>query len=175
METTKNDLPPDTKQFFYKLSEYLDTKLLYYGSVQRSDYVPGKSDIDIDIFTDNPDSLITKLQHFLHLKKKKVKKTMYIIDDKTIYGHKVKYENKGAQIKAEFAIYSEEDKEIVIKHHQMKTVLPIYISILLYILKTFYYRIPILTKSFYINSKNWLLDKVGNPNNKFIILEDQQQ
>ena len=175
METTKNDLPPDTKQFFYKLSEYLDTKLLYYGSVQRSDYVPGKSDIDIDIFTDNPDSLITKLQHFLHLKKKKVKKTMYIIDDKTIYGHKVKYENKGNQIKAEFAIYSEGDKAIVIKQHQHKMVLPIYISILLYILKTFYYRIPILTKSFYINSKNWLLNKVGNPNNKFIILEDQQQ
>ena len=98
---------------------------------------------------------------------------MYIIDDKTIYGHKVKYENKGSQIKAEFAIYSEGDKEIIIKQHQNKMVLPIYISILLYILKTFYYRIPILTKSFYINSKNWLLDKVGNPNNKFIILEDQ--
>jgi len=66
METTKNDLPQDIKQFFYKLSDYLDTKLLYYGSVQRSDYVPGKSDIDVDIFTDNPDSLITKLQHFLN-------------------------------------------------------------------------------------------------------------
>jgi len=98
---------------------------------------------------------------------------MYIIDDKTVYGHKVKYENKEEKIKAEFAIYSEEDKEIVIKHHQLKTDLPIYISILLYILKTFYYRIPILTKSFYINSKNWLLNKVGNPNNKFIVLEDQ--
>ena len=50
METTKNDLPPNTKKFFYNLSEYLDTKLLYYGSVQRSDYVPGKSDIDVIIF-----------------------------------------------------------------------------------------------------------------------------
>jgi hypothetical protein len=173
METTKNDLPPDTKQFFYKLSDYLDTKLLYYGSVQRSDYVPGKSDIDIDIFTDNPDSLISKLQHFLHLKKKKVKKIMYIIDDNIVYGYKVKYENDETKLKAEFAIYSEEDKSIVIKQHQLKTQLPIYISILLFILKTFYYRIPILTKSFYINSKNWLLNKVGNPNNKFIVLEDQ--
>jgi hypothetical protein len=173
METTKNDLPQDTKQFFYKLSEYLDTKLLYYGSVQRSDYVPGKSDIDVDIFTDNPDSLISKLQHFLHLNKNKFKKTMYIIDDKTVYGYKVKYQDKEKKIKTEFAIYSEEDKATVIAQHQKKMVLPIYISILLYILKTFYYRIPILTKSFYINSKNWLLDKVGNPNNKFIVLEDQ--
>jgi hypothetical protein len=173
METTKNDLPSDVKKFFYNLSDYLDTKLLYYGSVQRSDYVPGKSDIDVDIFADNPDSLITKLQHFLHLKKKRFRKTMYIIDDNTVYGHKVKYENKDKQIKAEFAIYDEKDKDVIIKQHQMKTVLPIYISILLYILKTFYYRIPILTKSFYISSKNWLLDTIGNPNNKFIILEDQ--
>ena len=70
METTKNDLPPNTKKFFYNLSEYLDTKLLYYGSVQRSDYVPGKSDIDVVIFTDNEFSLMNKLQHYLHLNKK---------------------------------------------------------------------------------------------------------
>ena len=173
METTKNDLPPDVKKFFYNLSDYLDTKLLYYGSVQRSDYVPGKSDIDVDIFADNPDSLITKLQHFLQLKKNKFRKTMYIIDDNTVYGYKVKYENKDKQIKAEFAIYDEKDKDVIIKQHQKKMILPIYISILLYILKTFYYRIPILTKSFYINSKNWILGSIDNPNNKFIILEDQ--
>ena len=65
METTKNDLPVNVKKFFYNLSEYLDTKMLYFGSVQRSDYVPGKSDIDIDIFTDNENSIITKMQHFL--------------------------------------------------------------------------------------------------------------
>ena len=76
METTKNDLPSDTKKFFYNLSDYLDTKLLYYGSVQRSDYVPGKSDIDVDIFTDNADSLKSKLQHFLHLKKNSFKKDL---------------------------------------------------------------------------------------------------
>jgi hypothetical protein len=173
METTKNDLPSDTKKFFYNLSDYLDTKLLYYGSVQRSDYVPGKSDIDVDIFTDNADSLKSKLQHFLHLKKTSFKKVMYVIDDTTVYGHKVKYENSEKKIKAEFAIYSEEDKAVIIKQHQKKMILPIYISVILYILKTFYYRIPILTKSFYIDSKNWLLNTVDNPNNKFIVLEDQ--
>lgn len=173
METTKNDLPPDIKKFFYNLSDYLDTKLLYYGSVQRSDYVPGKSDIDVDIFTDNSDSLKSKLQHFLHLKKNNFKKVMYVIDDNTIYGHKVKYENTEKKIKAEFSIYSEEDKAIIIKQHQKKIVLPIYISVILYILKTFYYRIPILPKSFYVSSKNWILDTIDNPNNKFIVLEDQ--
>ena len=49
METTKHNLPDDVKQFFNGLSNYLNTQLLFYGSVQRSDYFPGKSDIDVDI------------------------------------------------------------------------------------------------------------------------------
>lgn len=173
METTKNDLPPNAKKFFYDLSEYLDTKLLYYGSVQRSDYVPGKSDIDVVIFTDNEDSLMSKLQHHLHLKKKDFKKIVYIIDDTTTEGYKVKYKNKEKNIKAEFSIYNEKFKDIIIKQHTKKFVLPVYISVLLYLLKTFYYRIPILTKSFYITSKNWSLNLVDNPNTKFIVLDEQ--
>ena len=53
METTKNELPYKLKRFFYKLENDLDTKLYFYGSIQRNDYVAGKSDIDVSIFTDN--------------------------------------------------------------------------------------------------------------------------
>ena len=40
METTKNKMPPYAKQFFYNLSNYLDTQIYYYGSIQRNDYFP---------------------------------------------------------------------------------------------------------------------------------------
>ena len=69
METTKNVLPENVKFFFNNLSDVLDTKLLFFGSVQRDDYFPGKSDIDVAIFTDNVKSTISKLQHYLHLNK----------------------------------------------------------------------------------------------------------
>ena len=120
METTKNDLPPNAKKFFHNLSEYLETKMLYYGSIQRSDYVPGKSDIDVDIFTDNEYSLMSKMQHYLHLSKSKFKKVVYIIDNKTTNGYKVKYTNKAEQLKVEFAIYNEKFKDIIIKEHTRK-------------------------------------------------------
>ena len=74
METTRNKLPEKVEVFFKDLSDYLDTKILYYGSVQRADYFEGMSDIDVDIFTDNEHSLMTKLQHYLHLNKKEFKK-----------------------------------------------------------------------------------------------------
>ena len=71
METTKNKLPENITIFFKNLSELLDTKLLFFGSVQRNDYFPGSSDIDVDIFTDNIPSTIYKMQHYLHIDKKK--------------------------------------------------------------------------------------------------------
>ena len=175
METTKNDLPPNAKKFFHNLSEYLETKMLYYGSIQRSDYVPGKSDIDVDIFTDNEYSLMSKMQHYLHLNKSKFKKFVYIINNKTTYGYKIKYKNEEEKIDVEFAIYNEKFKDIIIKEHTRKFVLPLYITVLLCILKTFYYKIPILSKSIYINTKNRLLDSINNPdmNTKFIVLDEQ--
>ena len=77
METTRNELPPYAKEFFYKLSNYLDTKIYFYGSVQRPDYFPASSDIDVDIFTDNESSTISKLQYFLGVEKFKFKKFLY--------------------------------------------------------------------------------------------------
>ena len=65
METTKNKLSSYESDFFNKLSNYLDTKLYFYGSIQRDDYKPGHSDIDVDIFTDNIHSALIKIQNLL--------------------------------------------------------------------------------------------------------------
>ena len=70
METTTNNLSPYESIFFNKLSNYLDTKLLFFGSIQRYDYFPGVSDIDVDIFTDNVSRTISQIQNYLHINKK---------------------------------------------------------------------------------------------------------
>jgi hypothetical protein len=171
METTKNDLPPNVKDFFYKLSEYLDTKMLYYGSVQRSDYVPGKSDIDVDIFTENEESIIYKMQHFLGLSKKDFKPIVWIIDDKPTHGYKLMYKNPQEKIVAEFSIYNEKFKELVIKEHTKKFVLPIHITIVLSILKFFFYTVPIIPGKTYREYKRFLLSRgIGEDLDKFMVL-----
>lgn len=172
METTKNDLPPNVKKFFYNLSEYLDTKMLYFGSVQRSDYVPGKSDIDIDIFTDNENSIMTKMQHFLGSPKSDFKSVVWIINEVPVYGYKIKYSNPEEQIEAEFSIYNEQFKDLVIKEHTRKFILPFYITIMLYILKFFHYTIPLLSKKKYSSGKRFILTKcIGEDYDKFIVLD----
>ena len=91
METTKNQLTPYESNFFNKLKIYLDTPLYFYGSIQRDDYKSGYSDIDIDIFTENMNSTIVKLQNFFN--SNQYKKIIIKPQDKKgiINGYKFKY------------------------------------------------------------------------------------
>jgi tRNA nucleotidyltransferase (CCA-adding enzyme) len=91
METTRNKLPEKVEVFFKDLSDYLDTKILYYGSVQRADYFEGMSDIDVDIFTDNTNSIMNKLQHFLNVSRNQFKKIVWRLNynNQVVYGNKI--------------------------------------------------------------------------------------
>ena len=68
-KNSNNNLSEKAHTFFYELQDYLDndfnTEMYFYGSVQRFDYFPGQSDIDIGILTDNEYSVMNKMQHFL--------------------------------------------------------------------------------------------------------------
>ena len=174
METTKNKLPPYAEQFYYKLGSYLPTKIYYYGSIQRNDYFPKSSDIDVDIFTDNPDSTISKLQNFLGVEKYKFKKFIYKLhkSDKIVSGRKVQFEDDANNFRTEISIYSEKDKEEVLKEHNAKTILPFYISIMLIILKFFYYNVCILSKDAYKYLKRLIMDYlVEGKDSEFITTE----
>ena len=167
METTKNKLSEVMQDFFCRLRDYLNTHLYFYGSVQRSDYFPGSSDIDVDIFTDNVDSTIVKLQHFLGVKKKKFKKIISNINNKVVHGYKIVY--KQLQIPVEFSIYNEKNKTAVLHEHRKKMQVPFYISFGLFIIKKLYYDIHIISLDTYRQWKLILLSKgLGFPIPQFV-------
>jgi len=174
METTRNKLPEKVERFFKELSEYLDTKILYYGSVQRLDYFEGKSDIDVDIFTENESSIINKLQHFLNVSKKKFKKVIWRLSqtNKVVYGHKIFYNSPSGDFKVEFAIYNENDKKGILEQHLKKTILPFYAIWFLTVIKFLYYKMHFISHSYYIIMKRWILSfGIGLPNEDFVVLE----
>ena len=160
METTKNEIPQYAKQFFKKLELYLDTKIYYFGSIQRPDYFPTSSDIDVDLFSDNESSIIIKLQNFLGLKKYKFKKFVYKLHktQKVVYGHKVKYEDPSNNFFTEMSIYNEKYKDDVLLEHNSKSILPFYVTSLLIILKFFYYKLQILPEETYSYFKKIIMN-----------------
>lgn len=173
METTKNKLPDDVNVFFKDLSKYLGAKLLFYGSVQRSDYFPGSSDIDVDIFTENVGSTMTKMQHFLHVKKSNFKKIIWRLSHtgRMVYGYKIMYKNEYLKLSAEFSIYDNKYKSGVLEQHIKKTILPFYASVLLYIIKKLYYDLHLISMNTYRYLKTKTLSfGIGLPEEQFLVL-----
>ena len=162
METTKNEMPPYAKNFYNKLSSYLDTKFYFYGSIQRYDYFPKYSDIDADIFTDNEMSTISQIAHFLEIKKSEFRKFVYNLHktNKVVYGYKVKYEDPANNFTTEISVYNEKDKEAVLLEHRSKCNIPFYVTFFLIILKFFYYNLGLVPKNMYKDIKNWIMSYV---------------
>jgi len=174
METTKNKLTKNEMQFFNELSKYLETKLYFFGSIQRNDYFPGYSDIDIDIFTENESSIITKLQHFLQVKSSSFKKFAWRLNynNKLVFGNKIMYKNKDYGFKIEFSIYNENVKDEILYEHIRKTKLPFYVSWVLILLKFFYYKLNLISKDNFRYFKNKLLTYwIGIPDEDFVVFE----
>lgn len=171
MNTLRDDLPKNIKDFFNNISKYIDNELIFYGSVTRSDYVPGKSDIDVAIFTDNEQSEISKLQQVLHVKRDAFEKIVWKLNGKMIYGYKIMCE-KYTEINCEIAIYNNDFKEILLdEFNKPLKNQSIFIFALLYILKTFYYHIPLLPQKTYVNLKRIILnDLMGKKESVFFVL-----
>jgi predicted nucleotidyltransferase len=172
MNAIRQDFPDEVKQFFYKLQEYLDTEIYFYGSVNRPDYVHGKSDIDIAIFTDNEKSIMTKIQHFIHVSEKSFDKLIWKFYGKMIYGYKIKCEDH-INLKCEIAIYNNEYKTQLLDDMVKYNSIPIHIAFLLFILKTLHYTFPIISLKTYSDYKRFLFNTlyINKQDNVFFLLK----
>lgn len=170
METTNNKLTEKQLIFFQKLKNYIDKPIYFYGSIQRNDYYPGKSDVDIVIFSENEQSLILMLCNFLNLNKTNFKKCIYKLKNTIFNGFKAKYKDKETNLNIEISLFDEKFKNEIINEHSRNLVLPFYISFVLYIIKFFYYDIGFISNDFYKSCKRFLMNE--NSEQKFILLEN---
>jgi len=156
MEEIKDRLGDFKYNFLYNLQNYIDTQLLFFGSIKRFDFFKNSSDIDIVIISDNIKSLLHKIQNYLHIDKNSIKKIIQqhsIYDKGFIPGYKIKYEDNENNIAFDLLIYDEKYREKVIKYINNMNFLPFYMIIILYILKFLHYILYIIPKSAYIYLK----------------------
>ena len=162
METTKNIMSEYNNTFFEKLKNYLDTKIYFFGSIQRDDYFQKGSDIDVAIFTDNIKSTVTKLQNFLNVSADEFKTFVWRLnlDNSLVKGYKIMYKEPEQDFVVEFSIYEEKYKEGILYEHNGKRVLPFYATWLLIIIKFLFYTLGVLPSSWYIYLKNIIFTKL---------------
>ena len=72
LEEVKNKLNKTQYNYFLQLKEQINLPLYFFGSITRGDYIKDKSDLDVEIFTDNFDSILLQIENLLDYKKKKI-------------------------------------------------------------------------------------------------------
>ena len=164
-------LPKEIQEFFYKMENYLDEQMLFYGSILRGDYVPYKSDIDAMIITDNEYSVLAKLQHFLRASKRDVEKVVWYLNGTLIYGYKIRHIDPVKRIECEIGIYNNRFRNVLYDEAVTKAKqLPFLLYLLLSIVKIFYYYLPILSKKQYAYLKRKIMnDSVGKISEYFVV------
>jgi predicted nucleotidyltransferase len=174
METTKNDFSPYEKTFFNKMSNYIGEPIYFFGSIQRVDYFPGLSDIDIDIFTFDEKTTIIKLQKFLNMESSDFKKFVYKMDktNQIITGYKTKYIDIENSLTVEISVFNEKYKETILTEHKSKFDLPFYITWILIFLKVLHYNLGILPIYYYSLIKKLLTNRFYDGNKaEFVVVE----
>lgn len=171
METTRNNLPEHIKLYFNKLSTYLETKLFFFGSVQRLDYLKNESDIDIAIFTDNMEYMILKLQGFLNVDRTRIKRfvSKEKIKNHLHYGYKVIYEGDDIDITYEIVMYDLKFKQEMLDFYVNVNNIPIYSSFLLLLLKYLRYYNIISNKTYYQTKKKIFMVVIPNQCNLIVL------
>ena len=167
METINNRIPEQSSIILKKLRNFIDLPIYYYGSCQRFDYFPNHSDIDGVIFTDNIESLKSKLKFFFN--SNKISHVIKNIDNKNIHGYKIHHKHSDTNFRIEISVYNEKYKNKFLDDCKKQINLSYISVILLFLLKTFYYIIPIIDSKSYIRLKSDFLH-LFNKKNLFVNL-----
>jgi hypothetical protein len=170
MEDIKDRLGDYKYNFFKKLQNYLDTELIFYGSIKRYDYFENSSDIDITIITENVKSILFKVQQYLRVEKNQTQKIFQqnsINDKGIITGYKIKYKNPEENIYFDLLIYDEKFRKDVMQNINEINNLPLYMIIILSILKFFHYTLCFIPNSLYLYLKNGIFYSYFNKEIKY--------
>lgn len=151
-------LDEDQRLFFQRLQSVLGAPLWFYGSIQRADYFPQSSDIDIAVVVDNPRSAIAALQHFLHIDKQDVKHLYQQFHLYKTYIHAYKLKYKQHNIAFDLTLYQPADASLLLHNLHDINHLSAWMVSLLYLLKSSHYTLQLCPRSLYQYLKNALFD-----------------
>ena len=145
----KDKLNENQYEYFLELQTQIDTPLYFIGSITRSDYIKDKSDIDIEVFTDNILSTKLKVDYLFNYYEKNIENKIIVFDINNVSfsGYKYFFRNKKKDVQFDFTLYKTECKKNLLYHRNIETNIPLSISIYLIIIKFLYYRLQIINKN----------------------------
>jgi hypothetical protein len=151
----KEKLSTEQYSYFSELQEKIGLPLFFMGSITRSDYIKGKSDLDIEIFSDNVTSTKEKLNYLFNYYEGQKENTIIIVKIKDVPFSGYKYKVNDSEIEFDLTLYKKESQKTILYYRIREINVPFTISAFLIIIKFLHYRLNI------INERNYYLTKKG--------------
>jgi hypothetical protein len=149
----KEKLSKEQYSYFSELQEKIGLPLFFMGSITRSDYIKGKSDLDIEIFSDNVTSTKEKLNYLFNYYEGQKENTIIIVKIKDVPFSGYKYKVNDSEIEFDLTLYKKESQKTILYYRIREINIPFTISAFLIIIKFLHYRLNI------INERNYYLIK----------------
>ncbi len=157
LEEVKDKLTKTQYNYFLQLKEQIDLPLYFLGSITRCDYIKGKSDLDIEVFTDNFNSTVLKMEYLFDYYQRKTERNFIVfeINNIPISGYKYYFKDKNRDVSFDFTIYNKACQKLVLHHRIIEKNIPYLLSIFLVMIKILYYHLNIINNSIYSYIKKY--------------------
>lgn len=152
-----NKLTLQQRNYFTEMSNCIELPLYFIGSIARYDYIPGKSDIDLEVYSENEISTLHMLNNFLNMDTNSVKLIYFTCNKIPLLGYKLSckhYFNEIDSVHFDISIYTISTKKILLPHRIRDIKIPIYSEIYLLVIKYIYYYGNIISQSLYSRLKS---------------------
>jgi hypothetical protein len=156
----RDKAPGSLQSFFMNAWSSFTAPLYVYGSVVRGDYVPGRSDVDLCLFTDAEDLAVLEACHWFGIARDAFHDVVWKLNGVLIYGQKAKFVGEG-DVRGEIAIYDSVFRGAVLQECRRGFGLSWPVQWMLMLLKIVYYYTPLLPHGAYKRLKRWLFNYVA--------------
>jgi hypothetical protein len=152
----KDKLSKEQYSYFLELQEKIELPLFFIGSITRFDYVKGKSDIDIQVFSDNIKSTKIKIECLFNYysKKDENKLIVFKIDNVPFSCYKYSHSIHGKDNRFDLTLYKKICQPELLYNRNIETNLNFIATTFFYILKFLHYDLNITGDKNYFYLKN---------------------
>lgn len=168
LEEIRNKLTSIQYNFLYDLKEYINLPIYFIGSILRYDYFKGYSDLDIVLFSHDPN--YTKIQIKQFLNHNNPDKFVFVNEGKyPISGYKLDYDNRQQneeKIEFDLFIFKETSKNILSNNRAAMGDISYIVIIYFLIIKILHFYVGIINNTMYkyLKDKIWsFINKTSTP------------
>jgi len=174
IKSIKSKLTKEQYQYLVNLESFINSKLSFYGSIERDDFFMGSSDLDIDIITPNMHNILFKLRQYIGIPNNEVLHVKWTTNNPRPYTFEcLKIKHNNGIVNLEISIYDEKyRKNLEIVRNFKRTMLSPIMVFFLITIKILYYKLNLLSNSQMKQIKRFVMNDLCGHKDEYMAVKN---